>query len=135
MPEDATPTIVIEAKIFAQPLQGVSPIPQTVRFGEESVAAEASPGAFLAPRFGSGRTVLSKVRILLTASFSAGAGRTDVGRRATTVDAVRFTRLEIRNQSRADGSASLTNSPGAVRNPRDPTTRQGNTHFEDFSRT
>jgi len=46
MPEDATvepPTIVIEAKIFAQPFQGVSPVPRTVRFGEESVAAEASP--------------------------------------------------------------------------------------------
>jgi hypothetical protein len=40
-PEDATvepPTIVIEAKIFAQPFQGASSVPQTVRF------AEASPG-------------------------------------------------------------------------------------------
>jgi hypothetical protein len=43
--------------------------------------------------------------------------------------------LNIRDQSRADGCASLTNSPGGVHNPRDPTTRQGNTHFEDFSRT
>jgi hypothetical protein len=45
MPEGATvepPTIVIEAKIFAQPFQGVSPVPRTVRVGEESVAAEAS---------------------------------------------------------------------------------------------
>jgi hypothetical protein len=47
MPEDTTvesPTIAREAKIFAQPFQGVSPVPQTVRVGEESVAAEASPG-------------------------------------------------------------------------------------------
>jgi hypothetical protein len=43
--------------------------------------------------------------------------------------------LNIRDQSRADRCASLTDSPGGVRNPRDPTTRQGNTHFEDFSRT
>jgi hypothetical protein len=49
MPEDATvepPTIGIEAKIFAQPFQGVSPVPQTVRIGEESVAAEASLRAY-----------------------------------------------------------------------------------------
>ena len=47
MPEDATvepPTIVMEAKIFAQPFQGAPSVPQTVRFDEESVAAEASPG-------------------------------------------------------------------------------------------
>jgi hypothetical protein len=49
MPEDATvepPTISIEAKIFAQPFQGVSPVPQAVRIGEESVAAEASLRAY-----------------------------------------------------------------------------------------
>jgi len=47
MPEDSTvesPAIAIETKNFAQPFQGVSPVPQTVRVGEESVAAEASPG-------------------------------------------------------------------------------------------
>jgi hypothetical protein len=75
------------------------------------------------------------MRILLTASVSTIERKSDIARRATTVDAVRFTWLEIRNQSRADGRASLTNSPGGVRNPRDPTTRQGNTHFEDFSQT
>ena len=49
MPEDATvepPTIGIEAKIFAQPFQGVSPVPETIRSGEESVAAEASLRAY-----------------------------------------------------------------------------------------
>ena len=40
------------------------------------------------------------------------ARKSHVGRRATTVDAVGFTRLKIRNQSPADGCASLTNSPG-----------------------
>ena len=83
MAEDATvepPTIVIEAKIFAQPFQGVSPVPQTVGFGEESVAAEASPREhFLTPPCGIGRTVLSKMRILLTASVSAGVRKSGVG--------------------------------------------------------
>jgi len=82
MPEDATvepQTIVIDAKIFAQPFQGVSPVPQTVRFGEKSVAAEASSRAFLAPPFGIGRTVLSKMRILLTVSVSASERKSDVG--------------------------------------------------------
>jgi hypothetical protein len=49
MPEDTTvesPAIAREAKIFAQPFQGVSPVPQTVRISEESVAAEASLRAY-----------------------------------------------------------------------------------------
>jgi hypothetical protein len=53
--------------------------------------------------------------------------------RATIVDAVRSRGLNIRDQ-RADGCASLTNSPGPVRNPRFDD-GQGNTHFEDFFRT
>jgi hypothetical protein len=46
MPEGATvepPTIVIEAKISAQLFQGVSPVPQTVRFGEESLRIRLPP--------------------------------------------------------------------------------------------
>jgi hypothetical protein len=77
MPNDVTvepSTIVMEAKIFAQPFQGVSPVPQIVRFSQESTAAKASL-AFLAPPFGIGRTVLSKMRILVTASVSAGVRR------------------------------------------------------------
>jgi hypothetical protein len=75
------------------------------------------------------------MRILLTASFPPA--REDpmsaVGRPLPTPFCSRG--LKIRNQAGADGCASLTNSPGGVRNRRDPTTRRGKTHFEDFSRT
>jgi hypothetical protein len=139
MPEDATvepPTIVKEAKIFAQPFQGVSPVPQTVRFGEESVAAEASPGGISSTAVrkrpnGFVQNENSPDRLCFRGAREIPCRPTE--RRLSTPFGSHG--LNIRNQSQADGYASLINSPGVVRNPRDSTTRQENTHFEDFSRT
>jgi hypothetical protein len=81
MPEDAAvelATIVVEAKIFAQPFQRVSPIQRTARFGEDPLRLRFFQSAVLAPLFGVGRTVLSKMRNLQTASVFAGVRRSDV---------------------------------------------------------
>ena len=102
--EDATvepPATVTEAKVFAQSFQGVSPVPRTVRFCEEPLRLRLPREPFLAPPLRIGLTVLSKMRVLLTASVSLGERRSDIGQRAATIDAVQFTRLDFRHQSRA----------------------------------
>jgi hypothetical protein len=82
MAEDATaelPTIVVEAKILAQPFQGASPVPQTVGLMRNPLRLRLRTEHFLTLPGGIGRAVLSKMRILLTASVSAGEQESGVG--------------------------------------------------------
>ena len=133
--EDATvepPRNVIEAKVFAQPFQGVSPLPRTVGLVRKPLRLRLPREPFLTPPAGVGRAVLSKMRILLTASVSAGEQESGI---ELTGDECwrRMTRLGFAiNRGPA---ARACQRPGACAIRANRRRGRGNTHFGDFSRT